>query len=203
MVPLEDLQRILPPGFTANPLPAPNPPGLAGMGLTFDFLAQCDRTGAAPSGSAPWMCVAHLARNTALARNELLILAAEVADESFLNCHQAVLGPGGSRLADLEAEVRQKDGQLRMQYKVEDEAIGLRIKVRAEGPAAFSARNHADPAAAPIRTLDQGLFANPAHRFSSMTDAVAIPITDRNFRSLAMDRSCLVAQWRVIPAGKA
>jgi hypothetical protein len=180
MVPLEDLQRILPPGFTANPLPPPNPSGLAGLGLTFDSFAQCDRTGAAPSGSAPWMSVAHLARNTALARNELLILAAEVADESFLNCHQAVLGPGGSRLADLEAEVREKDGQLHIQYEVKDKAIGLRIKVRAEGPAAFSARNsHSDPALAPLRTLDQGLFANPTHRFSVMADAVGIPITDR------------------------
>ena len=47
IVPLEDLQRILPPGYTANPLPAPNPPGLAGMGLGFDFQAQCDRAGAA------------------------------------------------------------------------------------------------------------------------------------------------------------
>jgi hypothetical protein len=34
------------------------------------------------------------ARNTALARNEVLVLAAEVADESFLNCHQAVFGTG-------------------------------------------------------------------------------------------------------------
>ena len=63
IVPLEDLQRILPPGFTANPLPAPNPPGLAGMGLGFDFQAQCDRAGAAPSGSAPWMFALHLAQH--------------------------------------------------------------------------------------------------------------------------------------------
>ena len=190
IVPLEDLQRILPPGFTANPLPAPNPPGLAGLGLGFDFQAQCDRAGAAPSGSAPWMFALHQARNTALARNEVLVLAAEVADESFLNCHQAILGPGGSRLAELEAEVRQKQGQLLIQYDVEDEAIGLHIKVRAEGPAAFSARNnHADPAPSPLRTLDQGLFANPAQRFSIMADAVGVPIRDRNFRlTLGRDR---------------
>jgi hypothetical protein len=182
IVPLEDLQRILPPGFTANPLPAPNPPGLAGMGLGFDFQAQCDRAGAAPSGSAPWMFALHLARNTALARNEVLGLAAEVADESFLNCHQAVFGAGGSRLAELDANVRQKEGQLRIQYEVKDKAIGLHIKVRAEGPPAFTARNnHADPAGV-LRTLDQGLFANPAQRFSIMADAVGVPITDRNFR---------------------
>src|SRR2546426_1021053 len=91
---------------SAHPGPhAPSPPGLPGMGLGFDFQAQCDRAGAAPSGSAPWMFALHQARNTALARNEVVVLAAEVADESFLNCHQAVLGPGGSRLADLEAEV--------------------------------------------------------------------------------------------------
>ena len=190
MVPIEDLQRILPPGFTANPLPAPNPPGLAGMGLGFDFQAQCDRAGAAPSGSAPWMFALHQARNTALARNEVIVLAAEVADESFLNCHQAVFGPGGSRLAELDATVRQKDGQLRIQYEVKDKAIGLHIKVRADGPAAFSARNnHADPVPSPLRTLDQGLFANPAQRFSIMADSVGVPITDRNFRlTLGHDR---------------
>jgi hypothetical protein len=183
IVPLEDLQRILPPGYTANPLPAPNPPGRAGLALNFDFLGQCDRPGAAPSGSAPWMGAFHLARNTALARNELLILMAEVADESFLNCHQALLGPRGSRLAELDVSVRQKNGQLRIQYEVEDEAIGLQIKLRADGPAAFSDRNsHSDPATVPLLTLDQGLFANPAQRFSVMGDAVGIPITDRNFR---------------------
>lgn len=183
IVPLEDLQRILPPGYNANPLPAPNPPGLAGIGLGFDFQAQCDRAGAAPSGSAPWMFALHVARNTALARNEVLVLAAEVADESFLNCHQAVFGTGGSRLAEVEAEIRQKHGQLRINFEVEDEEIGLHIKVRAEGPAAFNARsNHADAAPSALRTLDQGLFANPAQRFSIMADAVGVPITDRNFR---------------------
>jgi len=208
MVPLEDMQRILPPGFTASPLPPPNPPGLAGMNLGFDFQAQCDRAGAAPSGSAPWMFALHQARNTALARNEVVVLAAEVADESFLNCHQAVLGPGGSRLADLEAEVREKDGQLRIQYEVKDKAIGLRIKVRAEGPAAFTARNnHADPAPSPLRTLDQGLFANPAQRFSIMADAVGVPITDSNFRlTLGHDRhhdnDDGTLGWIGLPAGR-
>jgi hypothetical protein len=190
IVPLEDLQRILPPGYTATELQAPNPPGLAGMGLGFDFQAQCDRAGAEPSRSALWMFALHMARNTALARNEVLVLTAEVADESFLNCHQAVFGLGGSRLAELDANLRQKDGQLRVQYEVNDKAIGLHIKVRAEGTPAFTARSaHADPAPSPLRTLDQGLFANPAQRFSIMADAVGVPITDRNFRlTLGHDR---------------
>jgi hypothetical protein len=208
IVPLEDLQRILPPGFTANPLPTPNPPGLAGLGLTFDFQGQCERTGAAPSGSAPWMSAAHTARNTALARNEVLVLAAEVADESFLNCHQAVLGPGGSRLAELDVNVRQKDAQLRIQYEVKDKAIGLHIKVRAEGAPAFTARSaHADPTPAPLLTLDKGLFANPAQRFSIMADAVGIPITERNFRLTLGhdrddDRDKRTLGWLGLPGGR-
>ena len=182
MVPVEDLQRVLPMGFTANALPAPNPPGMAGVGLSFDSLGQCDRVGAGPSGSASIMYALHQARNTALARNELLVLAAEFDEQSFIDCHQALLGQGGSRLAEVGAEIEQKHGQLRVKYEVEDKDIGLRVKVRANGPAAFTARsNHADPAPAPLRTLDQGLFVNQAHRFSSMSDTVGIPITDDNF----------------------
>lgn len=180
---LLDLQSILPTGYTANPLPLPNPPGMAGVGLSFDFLGQCDRAGGAPSDSASGMYVLHSARNTALGRNELLVLAGEFNEQSFIDCHRALLGPGGSRVAEVKAKIEQKDGQLRVNYDVEDEEIGLRVKIRTEGPAAFTARNnHADPAPAPLRTLNQGLFVNPAHRFSVMADAVGTPITDANFQ---------------------
>jgi hypothetical protein len=183
MVPIEDLQNILPAGFTANPLLPPNPPGMAGLGLSFDFLGQCDRVGADPSGSAAGMYVLHGARNILLGRNEQVVLAGEFDNQSFIDCHRALLGPGGSRLADVEAELEQKDGQLRVKYSVEDEEIGLRVKIQAEGPAAFNARNqHGDPAPALLRSLDQGLFVNPAHHFSVMADAVGIPITDENFQ---------------------
>jgi hypothetical protein len=190
IVQVEQLQRLLPAGFTVNPLPPPNPPGVASLGLTFDFQGQCERPGAGPSGSTPWMSAAHLARNMELSRNEVVILAAEVGDESFLDCHQAILGPGGSRLARLNASIQQQDGQMRIRFDVRDKAIGLRIKVLAEGPAAFSARSaHADPAPSQLRTLDhdQGLFTNPAQRFSIMADAVSVPITDDNFR-LTLER---------------
>jgi hypothetical protein len=189
MVPIEDVQNILPPGFSANALPPPNPPGMAGLGLSFDFLGQCDRVGAGPSGSASGMYVLHGARNTALGRNEQVVLAGEFNEQSFIDCHRALLGPGGSRLADVEAEFEQKEGQLQIKYNVEDEEIGLRVKIRAQGAAAFTARNqHGDPAPAPLRTLDQGLFVNPAHRFSVMADAVGILITDTNFQ-LTLGRS--------------
>jgi hypothetical protein len=183
IVPLEDLQTVLPPGFTANPLAPPNPPGLAGMALNFHFLDQCDRAGGGPSLSASGMYAFHSARNTALGRNELLALAAEFGDQSWLDCHHAMLGPGGSRLAEVEAEVKQKHGQLSMKFDVEDEETGLRVKVRAEGSGAFNARNnHADPSGNAVRTLDQGLFINPAYRFSFMADGLSVPITNANFK---------------------
>lgn len=181
IVPLEELQAILPAGFTANPLPPPNAPGLAGMGLLFDFQGQCDHFAAGTSSPASGLYALHIARNTALGRNELLNLAAEFSDDSFINCHRALLGPGGSRRADVELEVQEKGGQLQLKFEVEDEAIGLRVDVRAEGPATIIGRGHADPAGSPLRTLENGMFANPAHRFSIMSDSLVVPTTTTNF----------------------
>jgi hypothetical protein len=110
-------------------------------------------------------------------------LVVEQSDGSFVDCHQALLGPRGSRVADVEAAATQKRGQLRLKFEVKAEDVGLWIRVQAEGPSALVARgNHADPALAVSRTLDGGVLANPAQRWSVMSDQLFIPATAANFR---------------------
>src|SRR5687768_16279997 len=78
LVPLAELKAVLPPGFTANPLPPPNPPDLAPLNLSFDFQAQCEHAGKA-SGPASGLYVLHFARNIVRNRNEFVVLAAELS----------------------------------------------------------------------------------------------------------------------------
>jgi hypothetical protein len=182
-VPLTELQAILPPGFAATPALPPVSPDLAALGFQYAFHHQCEHATAGVSAPAAGLSVYHFARNTLLNRIESVALAVEQSDGSFINCQQALLGPNGSRVADVEAEATQKHGQLRLKFDVEDEDIGLWIRVRAEGPSALVARgNHADPVVVSSRTLDGGLLANPAQRWSVMSDQLFIPATATNFR---------------------
>jgi len=179
-----DLQAILPAGFNATEFPAGS--GLAVMPLNFDFQGRCERLGVGTFGPASGVQVLHTALNTALNRNELLNLANWFSEASSVSCFNAVFGPGSSRVADVETEIRENRGQLQMKFDVKDTAIGFRVQVQAEGPAAIVTRGHADPAGNPLRGLNEGIFANPAVRFSTHFDALAVPITPANLHLNAL-----------------
>jgi hypothetical protein len=183
IVPLAEVQAMLPPGFIANALAPPNPPDVAGIGLSFDFQSRCEHLGHGIGGPASGLYVLHTARNTAWNRNEVVVLAAELSDSSFVNCLNGVWGPGSSRLATVDVAAEEKHGKLQLTFKVKDETIGLEVNVRAEGPSAIMARGpHADPVPAPIRPFQNGLFPNPAHRYSIMSDAAVVPATSSTLR---------------------
>jgi hypothetical protein len=167
-VPQAELQAVLPGGFIATESPAGS--GLAVITLRFRFQERIEQLGGGTFGPASGLVVFHIARNAALNRPELLILAAEFSDASLVNGWRAVFGPGSSRLADVEVEIKEKGEQLQLKFDVEDEAIGLSVKVQAEGPAAITRRTHSDPFDLPLRPLNDGIFANPAHRSSNMGD---------------------------------
>jgi hypothetical protein len=182
-VPVEELQAVLPSEFEAIPAPAPLGPALAGITMYYIFQQQCAQTAGAISAPATGLAMYHFARNTVLSRTESLALAAEMSDASFVACHQAVLGPNGSRVADVETEAKLIRGQLQLKFHVEDEEIGLQTRVWAEGSSTLIARgNHADPTLFASRTLNGGLLANPAHRWSVMSDQLSVTATPTNFR---------------------
>src|SRR5712691_6397417 len=89
IVPWAQLQAILPAGFTATEFPAPGS-GQALMPLVFDFQVRCERFGVIPGfGSAASFAALHTAYNTALNRNELLVLAIELSEASNVECFNA------------------------------------------------------------------------------------------------------------------
>jgi hypothetical protein len=201
-VPLAELQAILPPGFAATPAQPPVSPDLAGLGFQYTFHHQCAHATAGVSAPAAGLSVYHFARNTVLNRIESLALAVEQSDESFVDCQQALLGPNGSRVADVEAQATQKRDQLHLKFDVADKDIGLWIRVRAEGPSALVARgNHADPVVVSSRTLDGGVQPNPAQRWSVMSDQLFIPATAMNFRLEVGGRRKIPAGLLGLPGG--
>jgi hypothetical protein len=180
LVPLEQLQAILPAGYVATEA-APAGSGLASIALQFRFQERLERVGIGTFGPTSGLVASHVARNTALNRLELLILAAEDSTTSAADAFNAVFGPGSSRVANVKAEIEETAGTLEVKFDVEDESIGLDINVKAKGPAAIDARGHGDPAGAPIRGLNNGVSANAAYWFGFMNDFRSVPITSTNF----------------------
>jgi hypothetical protein len=201
-VPLAELQAILPPGFTATPAPPPLPADVAGINLQYSFHQQFALTAGGVSAPAAGLSAYHFARNTALNRLESVALAVEQSDGSFVDCQRAMLGPNGSRVAEVKAEAKQKRGQLQLKFDVEDEEIGLWIRVWVEGSSALVARgNHSDPVAVASRTLDGGMLANPAQRWSVMSDQLLVPIADKNFRLTVGGRGAIPQGQLGLPGG--
>lgn len=180
MVPLEQLQAILPAGYVATEA-APAGSGLASVSLQFRFQERFERVGVGTFGPSSGLLVFHIARNTALNRPELLALAEEESTTSVVDAFNAVFGPGSSRLAEVKAEIEEEAGTLQVKFDVEDESIGLDINVTASGPAAIEARGHGDPAGAPFRGLNNGASANAPYWFGFMNDFRPVPITSTNF----------------------
>ena len=107
LVPVAQLQAILPAGFNATEFPAPGS-GRALLPLLFLFQERCERF-AQPSGfgSFSGLSVVHTAHNSVMNRNEILVLAAEFSEASNVDCFNAAFGPGSARLADVEVEVEE------------------------------------------------------------------------------------------------
>jgi hypothetical protein len=95
----------------------------------------------------------------------------------------AANGPGSSRVAGVEVEIEEKEGQIRLRFEVEDEAIGLNLKVMGEGRSAdIVQRFHVDPQVVAFRSLNNGLSPNPSFRLAVQQDRSQIAVTASNLK---------------------
>jgi hypothetical protein len=179
--PIEDVQAILPPGFVATALPSPPfPAGTAAITFRFRFHMRLERSampGPPSYGPATGVSFLHTALNTNVVPNrlEVLVLASEFSDATFVAAYNEVFGVDTSRAADIKTQIDEKDGLLRMMFHVVDEPVGLNIKAQAEGPlAGFNLRFHNDPLITPFRFLS-GVVTNPARRVANQGDFMTIP----------------------------
>jgi len=179
LVPLGELQAILPRGFNA----IESSPGSGTASLTLDFIFQerFERIGVGTFGPASGFQVQAPALNVTLSRQERILLAQEYSDSAFVAAINAASGPGSSRVAEVAVKIEETKRQIRFTFKVKNEAIGLNVEVLAEGrPADIVERFHVDPQANAFRSLNNGLSPNPPYRIALQQERSVVPATDSN-----------------------
>ena len=173
LVPLDELQAVLPPGFVAIATPAGSATATVTLNLFLDQRFQ-PTVGGPTYGptSALLVTVTALNNNLATPRSEIVFPAFEAS--AYINELNAAFGPGSARLAKVEVEIEEKKGKLHFSFELSDPGIGFKLKAEAEGPAAINNRVISDPVGLAFRTFN-GYTPNQAFRASSQSDTLSIP----------------------------
>lgn len=178
LVPLAELQAIMPAGFTALATPAGSQTG------TVNFLYIVDQRFERPAlgqtyGPFTGILVTTNAvnNNVSPARTEIVFPAFEVSsDVAALN---AAFGPGSARLAKVKMRVVEKDGTIRFHFVVKDNGINFEVEAGAEAPVTINTRSISDPVGFPFRALN-GFSPNRAFRAASIGDILSVPTASAN-----------------------
>lgn len=168
-----ELQNILPAGFSAIANPTGSDTAVISLGFIYHQRAE---RGGVVDGPASVFAVTTTARNEALGRNETLVLANEQDDPLSVKNANDVFGEGTTRLADIRTELRENGGQLDFWFDVTDEEIGLRVRVRAVGPAGGGTRVLSNPSAGVTRAVE-GAVARRSFRQALQYDNTNVPVT--------------------------
>jgi hypothetical protein len=171
LVPAAELQAALPPGFNA----LPDPLGRATVTALFSFMV----TDAEHAPVAPYHTLVLLAgaRNTALDRNEVLVLARFLSTQESVDAQNLTTG-GGAWLADFVWESAEKGGELEIRVQIDSEE-GLGLSVVATGPSEMNQRITFDPNAFPFRWVKAGV-ALDSFWVGSIFDQRAVATTPTN-----------------------
>ena len=178
LVPLAELQGIMPAGFTAIATPAGSQTG------TVNFLYIVDQRFERPTlgqtyGPFTGILVTTNAvnNNVSPARTELVFPAFEVSSE--VDALNAVFGPGSARLAKVKMKVVEKDGTIRFDFDVKDKSLGFHVEAGAEAPVTINTRTKSDPIGIALRAFN-GFTPNRAVRAASISDFLAVPTASAN-----------------------
>lgn len=172
LVPLQELQAALPPGYI--PVATPAGSNTATIALTF-FLDQRFQpaVGGQTYGPATALLATTTVMNNSLAtpRMEIVFPIFETAaGEAELN---AAFGPGSARTAKVNASLEEEDGKLHFKFKVKDKGIGMDIVASAVGSMDINTRSVSDPVGLPFRALN-GFQGNQAFRGASQSDTLVL-----------------------------
>ena len=85
------------------------------------------------------------AMNTSLGRPETVTLAIEAANPAFVEVANAKNGPGISRLADVEVEIKSEGDAMDVRFTLKDKPLGLELRAEAYCPFPIDEKAHADP----------------------------------------------------------
>ena len=179
LVPATELQAALPPGFNA----LPDALGRASINALFSFMV----TDAEQAPVVPYhtLVLQAGARNTTLARNEVLVLARFNSTQGSVDAQNLTTG-GGAWLADFEWEIAEKRGELEIGVEINSGEVGLGLSVAAKGPAEMNQRIKFDPNASRFRWVDAGVALN-SFWVGSTFDQRAVASTPTNIEVSAKD----------------
>lgn len=177
LVPLPDLQAVLPPGFAA--IAAPPGSATAQVGLAFVYQQRLEIVGLGTFGPASSLFVATTASNTARGRQESLVLAVFSSNSDLVPAFNGNFGPGSMRLSEIEIEIKESKGVLSFDASARDAGTGLQVRASASCPDPIDVRVLNDPAPLAFRFLN-ALNPNPAFRLASQADTVQVTATTAN-----------------------
>ena len=178
VVPLAQLQSILPAGFIALANPAGSDTAQVGMSLIFYQRSERAATGA--DGPASVLAVTALVRNSLLSRNETVLLANEQNNPTSVANANSLFGEGTTRLADIEALIEEKKDSLRFRFEATDKDLRLRVKLQAFVPSLALTTVRQDSVATPFRALN-GIIAGNSYFGANRYDVTTMTITEDNF----------------------
>jgi hypothetical protein len=173
LVPLSELQAILPAGYTAIASPAESQ--TASLSLVFFMDQRFER----PGQGATYGPVSALLVSTTVVNNNVNPPRQELVFPSFsaggeIDALNASFGPGSARLAEVKVNVEEKEGKLYFTFDVHDADLGFKIQAKAESPADLNTRAISDPVGLAFRTFN-GKNPNNAFRAASQSDTLNIP----------------------------
>ena len=180
LAPLNGLQALLPPGFTAGP--SAEDASLSVVGLAFGVHTRFTLNGVAHGPFLNSLISAPGTTNTALGRLETVVLASLISDAAARDVFNSVNGPNTSRqpLA-YEAKIGEESGEFSIEVVVDlpTSQPGQRSRLRASAKVALSAftvRQVAQPqpnAGAPLRST-AGTTAHGARWTAVQADAAVL-----------------------------
>jgi len=113
-----DLQALLPPGFTAGQ--SAGDASLSVVNLAFGVHTRFTLNGVAHGPFLNFLVGAPGTRNTALNRFENVVLASFISDAAACNAFNSVNGPGTSREPlDYEVDIEEKSGDFSIEVRVD------------------------------------------------------------------------------------
>jgi hypothetical protein len=177
LVPLTELQAVLPPGYT----PVATPAGSDNATITLNFFLdqRFQPNAASPTTFGPTSAVlittTALNSNLSTPRQEIVFPSFEASsDVDRLN---AAFGPGSARLAKVNASVSDKKGVKTFKFKITDKELGFELIAEAEIPGNIPNRVMSDPVGLPFRTFN-GFEPNNAFWAASQADAAVVPVAE-------------------------
>ncbi|MFZ4702958.1 MAG: hypothetical protein ACOYMG_23180 [Candidatus Methylumidiphilus sp.] len=183
IVPLAELQAVLPPGFAAIATPAGSTTATVTLNLFLDQRFQ-PVVGGPTYGPTTALLITVTALNNNLATPRLEIVFPGFEASADIDQLNAAFGAGAARLAKVEAEIKEGKGRLHFSFELSDPGIGFKLRAEAEGPAAINNRAISDPVGLPFRTLS-GFTPNQAFRAASQSDTLSIPSSSAGVKLLA------------------